>query len=305
MGEFLALLTAVIWASMNVSIRYGVIQKDSGAIMDARLVMSVWGIASAVAILAALYALGFDIEAQLKTLNLYTLFLFSLDGILTKVVAMLLLAIAFGQIGASRAAAIRAFDSVITCVLSFTLLAESISFLQIGAALVVSCGVALSSLKSESEAVNAGATSSMKVKGGIVALAAGACFSLGNIARGAAIHAGGSFLIGVLINYLISFLLYGIICSLSTKLRSSYRDIGKKSASHYKFAGILDVIGTFTFFASFTLAPVWLAVTLKSTQPLLVLGLSAVFLRKTEQINAKVIMSSFMVVVGTCVIVAT
>lgn len=169
MGELLALLTAVIWAGMNIAMRYGVIQKNPGVIMNVRLVMSFWGIASVLAALGIFQIFGADMVAAVKSLNMYVLLMFLLDGLLTKVVAMLLLAIAFGQIGASRAAAIRAFDSVITCVLSFTLLGEVIGPLQIGAAALVAGGVALANLKSESEAVNAEATSSMKIKGGIVA----------------------------------------------------------------------------------------------------------------------------------------
>ena len=305
MGEFLALSTALIWAGTNISMRYGVIQKNPGVIMGVRLVMSNWGLPSVLAILVLLCLLGFDPEAGIRSLNLNTLLLFSLDGLLTKVVAMLLLATAFGQIGASRAAAIRASDSVFTCILSFVLLGENITPMQTAAAFMVAGGAALANLKSENEALSSEATSSMKFKGGAVALAAGACFALGNIARGAAIHSGGSFLIGVLISYLISFLVYGLIYLCSPRLRASYREIGKTSARYYRLAGIADVIGTFTFFASFTLAPVWLAVTLKSTQPLMVMGLSAAFLRKTERINVKVMASSLMVVIGTCIIVST
>lgn len=67
----------------------------------------------------------------------------------------------------------------------------------------------------------------------------------------------------------------------------------------------MDVVGTFTFFASFTLSPVWLVVTLKCTQPLMVLALSAALLKKTEQINLRVALSSLLVVIGACIIVSS
>lgn len=305
MGEALAILTAVVWASANISIRYGVVQEYSGVVLDVRFIMAVWGIGGMLIIYIILPIFGIDVLEGLKSLNFRTILLFSVDGLLTKVLSLFLLAVAFGQIGAARAAAIRASDSVITCVLSYVLLGESISLIQVGATILVTVGVVLASLKSEVEVINSKATSDIRIKGSIIALLAGATSSLGNISRGAAIHSGGSFLSGVLINYFIGFLIYGLIYACLPKLRLSLKEMGRTSFRHYSFAGIMDVVGTLTFFASFTFAPVWLAVTLKSTQPLLVLGLSALFLKKFEQINVRVILSSLLVVIGACVIVST
>jgi len=307
MGEVLAVLTALVWASMNIFMRYGVVQKKSGSIFNIRLVMAAWGVMSVLLVFCILFLLGVDLIVHFKSLttNIKIFWLFVLDGVLTKIVALLLLTIALGQIGASRTAAVRAIDAVFTCVLSVFLLEENVGYIQIGAALLVAGGVALANLNSEKEAVTAGATSHISIKGSVIALAAALCFSFGNIARGSAIDSGGSYIAGVLINYLICFMVYGAIYLCSLLLGATYKEIGSKSLRFYRYAGIMDVVGTFTLFAAFTFAPVWLVVTLKSTQPIIVMVLSAVFLKESEQINIRVILSSFLVVIGACIIVAT
>lgn len=303
MGEALALLTAFVWASLNICMRRGVLEKDSGGILNARLIMAIWGLATTSLILGLLRLCDARLTNGFGSFDLRIVALFIVDGFLTKVAALLLLLVSFAQIGASRAAAIRASDAVITSFLSWALLGETFSLLQIGAVIMVALGVAFANLHSETEAVKA--LPHVKTAGSLIALLAGSCFAVGNVARGAAIQGGGGFLTGVLINYAVSVLIYGAVYFIALRRKNPLLQVGRKAQWYFALAGVLDVLGTFTFFASFTLTQVWLAVTLKNTQPLMVLGLAGLFLRDTEQLNLRILFGVLMVVLGTLVIVSS
>ncbi len=306
MGEFLAFIAALLFSSQVLLIRWGLSKKGrqkDNTVEETQIIMLFFGILFLLLgiFLARTFA-NYSLLGDLKELNYYSFFLLIVEGLLGPLSGLYLVTLAIGQIGASRTSALRASNSLFAVILAVLILREAPGIWGFAGVLTISVGIGIVSYRSEKESTSM--LPKTKMKGTLIALLSGLSFALSQIARGAALGQGATPTSAIVVSSfsaLLFILLYYLIKE--KRLKGLRRCFSSKNIMHYAAAGMLTIAGRYALLLSLLYIPVWLAVAIRNTQPLIVLAFSWVFLKKTEIVNFRLVAGTTLIMGGVWVLI--
>jgi uncharacterized membrane protein len=125
---------------------------------------------------------------------------------------------------------------------------------------------------------------------------AGASFALADVLRKFALEADGAALLGALLGISVSFVVWMLTAVISPSLRSGLRM--KRELGWFAIHGVLAGIGLATLLAALRDGDLSLVVPIFSSQPVIVILLSAVLLRRLEVLRAGTVIGAAIAAVG-------
>ena len=306
MGELLAFASTIFFTLQVMLVRWGLSNDDQNkaAVEEVQLTMiSLQMVFLLMGVWVAEKVSGFSLAAEFANVNMTAFFLLIAEGVLGPLGGFFFLTSAIGQIGASRATSLRASNSLFTAFFAIIFLREAPGLWGFIGVLVISFGIVMVNYRSDVESI--AMLPHTKIKGGILALLAGLSFALSQITRGAALTQGATPTSAMIVGHfaaLVFILLYYMYRGKG--LKSFKKSFNLRSSLAYGLAALCTVLARYIFLYSFLFIPVWLAVAIRNTQPLVVLAFSWLLLKKTEAINWRLTVGTLLIIGGVWVLVA-
>ncbi|MWV41367.1 DMT family transporter [Natrialba sp. INN-245] len=288
LGVGLAIVGALAFAGQFLFVRLGT---DEGEVGNAVLIVLLCNVALVAAPTVILYSPPYS---ALFTPTSFASF--AAAGILGMFVARLLMFESIQRIGASLTSPVIASNVLFATIFAVALLDERLTAVHFAGIVLIVVGLAVVSWET---AASTNTSQSIREAGAPLALplAAAVCIGLEPIFVSTGLAAGTAVLPGLTVmagTATVGFAAYLVVTR-------SVRRISLRSASTawYVAAGVSTTIGFVAYFAALEVAPVVLVMPLLQLTPLLVAGLSVVFLpRRLERVTWRVGASAFVVVVG-------
>jgi drug/metabolite transporter (DMT)-like permease len=304
-GELLAFSSTIFFSLQIMLVRWGLSNDDQNkaAVEEVQLTMiTLQVVILLVGVTVADRISAFSLAAEFANLNMAAYFLLIAEGFLGPLGGFFFLTSAVGQIGASRATSLRASNSLFTALFAIIFLREAPGLWGFLGILVITLGIVLVNYKSDKESI--AMLPHTKIKGGILALLAGLAFALSQITRGAALNQGATPTSAMLVGHfaaLVFILLYYI--NKGKGLKTLKKSFNLRSSIAYGFAALATVLARYVLVFSFLYIPVWLAVAIRNTQPLVVLLFSWLLFKKTEAVNWRLTVGTLLIIGGVWVLV--
>ncbi|MBS4020952.1 MAG: EamA family transporter [Dethiobacter sp.] len=295
------MLAAVSFTVDNILIRKGLIEEYPGSVWDIRLVISLTALISFLVAVCIATFLGFNIIQEFKYLSLIEVLLLILAGILGPLIGALLFTTAIAQIGASHASALwGGANPLFTTLFAVVLLGEIPDLTGIFSVLTIVGGIIVVGYHGHEGTVMC--FEKTKLAGGIIALLAGLCVSFSQIGRAAALNLGATPNTAYLVFQATPFIIITMVCLVKSRNFKHLKRISRKSLYCYSGAGIVSFVGAYSLLISFTLMPVWQAVAIRNIQPVLVVILSWIFLKKADRISLRLVLGTALVTFGVVIL---
>ncbi|MEL7568451.1 MAG: EamA family transporter [Dehalobacterium sp.] len=256
-------------------------------------------------------------------LNFLGIVFFTAAGLMGPFFGRLLSFSAIKRIGATRTVVYRMGDMFFTMLLSYFILKNDIRIKGLIGAVILAAGVVIL-IKEKSKQVkpnnevqgnsinNFINEENKKIwtnfhlffnSGVILALICGLFFALGGIFRELGINSIPSAILGTLLSTFVA-LIANSIYSFYSKQWGSNWNISGKSLMCFVVGGVGNSLGILTFFlALVNEVPVFMVAALKNTAPVFTLIFSWIALRKVEHFSIKLLVSIFLVIIGSSLIV--
>jgi uncharacterized membrane protein len=138
--------------------------------------------------------------------------------------------------------------------------------------------------------------------GGIYALLSGLSFSLAHVARGAAVQAGATVSAGFIISISTGLIVSTIICFLMSGNLNFLKKIDRKNTVNYILSGFGIFLGLVGLLVAYRYIPVWQAIALRNTQPVLVLLISCLTIKTIEALSFRMIMGILLIAGGAVMV---
>ncbi len=301
MGGLFALSAALFFSIDNILMRKGLTEENSGSVWVMRLVASLTSL-SIFFVGACLAAfLGFNVIQEFNDLSSLAVLLLILAGVLGPSIGALLNTTAISQIGASHASALWAGSNPIFAVLfAIVLLGEIPDFIGIFSVLIIVGGIVVIGYHGHEGTVVL--LEKTKFAGGLIALLSGVFVALSQIGRGAALNLGATPVAALFVFQATAFITVAIGFFLQSGNLKYFKQVSRKSLYCYASAGIGFLLGNYCFFTSLTLLPVWQAVAIRNVQPIIVVFLSWLFLKKVDKISLRLVSGVVMVTFGIVIL---
>ncbi len=289
-GLALATLAAVLLAVQNVLIR---IATDRGDVGDAVVVMMGVNLALVGPLAVVLHYPDYGLSWE-------AVGVFAAAGLAGLVFGRLCTFAGIDRIGASRTTPVVSASALVSTVLAVWLLDESLTTAHVvGIALIV-VGVAVISWVT---ATDANADVSLRGVGLSLLFPVGAAAFVGiePVLVRAGLGSGTPILVGLGVMMSTAFASY--VGYRKLRLDTLRVPVRSPHARWYVGAGLASTIGLLAYFGALASAPVVLVVPITHTAPLLVIGLSAVFLpRRLERVTWPLLAAALVVVIGATLV---
>lgn len=301
MGGLIALLSALGFSLYSVLTRRGLAEENPGNEWEVRFVVLLATVFFFLIAIGIATFFGFNIITEFKSLTSTAVLLLILDGVLGPLIGGLFTVTAIAQIGSSHTSALAGGSNPFFATLfAILFLSERPSLLGIIAVLMIVGGIIIVGYRGYEGTVNLLAKT--KIAGGLFALLAGLSYALSQIARGAAIKQGATPNTGFIVGLIIALIILTISCRIKSGNFKFIKHINRKSLYFYSSAGICSIVGRYAMLIAFTLIPVWQAVAIRNTQPILVIFLSWTILKKVENINIRLVAGAVSVTMGIVIL---
>ncbi len=301
MGVFMAIFSAFGFALQNILIRRGLLGKQKGTVNTILLLVLLSSQLSIIAIVLVSGLIHGSIIEEFFYLTWHAVLFLILEGVMGPLIGMFLITTAISQIGASRTSALRSSNPFFAAIFAILFLGESLTALNLMSVFILIAGVVLVSYRTQEEAISL--LPKTRVAGALVALLAGLFFALSQIFRGLALDYGATPNTGTLIGGFVALVVLTVICRKEVGSFKFFFNIDRENIYYYLAAGLGTTIGRYALLVAFLYSPVWLAVSLRNSQPIIALVLSWLFLRDTEAINARVAAGTMLVVIAVILLI--
>ncbi|MFC6939054.1 EamA family transporter [Salinirubellus sp. GCM10025818] len=293
-GALLAALAALGWAGQYVFIRLGT---RTGSVTGAMLVSLACNVALVVPAVAVLYYPGYG-------LTLGSVAAFAGAGIAGSVLSRVAQFEATRTIGASRTAPVVSSTALVSALLAVVFLDETLTGPHLAGILLIVGAVAVISRETAREE----APGSLADAGAYLLLPVLAALALGvePILLKLGFAAGTPTFVGLAVMLSAAAVGYAafVVARDGLPSRGSLSGVrGDANLRWYLGAGVAGTLALVGYFAALAVAPVVVVVPILQAAPLLVVGLSAVFLpRGLERVTPRLVVAAAAVVVGTVVV---
>jgi len=297
-GAFVAVLAALGWAGQYVFIRLGT---RTGSVTHAMLVSLACNVALVVPAVAVLYYPDYGLTARSTAA-------FAGAGLAGSVLSRVAQFEATRTIGASRTAPVVSSTALVSALLAVLFLDETLTPLHLAGVVLIVGAVAVISRET---ARDEGTVDSLADAGAYLLLPVLAALSLGvePILLKVGFAAGTPTFVGLAVMLSAAAVGYaGFVAAragLPTLSPSAVAavGVGDRDLRWFLGAGVAGTLALVGYFAALAVAPVVVVVPILQAAPLLVVGLSAVFLpRGLERVTPRLVAAAVAVVVGTVVV---
>ena len=294
LGPFLALLSSITFALMNIFVRRASL-KTVNAAFGAFV-----SVPTALAVLFAILIVSGQIRL-LFSLSAISWAWFALAGILQFVVGLSIYYRCVQLMGANFAIVLSRINILISVAIGILFLHEPVSVNLLAGVMLIFTGIILSGLNKPLIRDSGGSLSTIPIKAYVLVLTSGFVFGVSPIFIKLGIRESGYPMAGAFVSFFagtiaISFLL------LKRESRIAARQIDFKSLPLFVWAGIVFCAGNLFRFFALKMTSASVVVPLISTMPLFLLLLSFLFNRKVEIFNPTLVAGAVLVVLGTVLI---
>lgn len=291
MAPAFAFLAACCWGTAAVLNRLGLRHMHSTTATFISMIVSF--------ILIMILTLIFDFNS-LVALPAIAFGWIALQGLLNFVFGRFLNMTSVGMAGASRATPIIAVSPLFAATFAFVFLGERPTLLLILGTLSIIAGVVLIVSQSLADAGNRADGGKTMLLGCLVALGAAIGYGAGNVVSKQ-----------ILTNYATPLvvssmaLMFGTVYLFPMAFRSlpEVKRAPRREVGFITMSGILQGLGVASMMTALSKAPVVVAAPIGSMNPLVALGLAAIFLKQLERITPRIIVGTVMAVVGVVLVI--
>jgi drug/metabolite transporter (DMT)-like permease len=301
MGGLMALLAAMGFTLLVVLTHRGMIEKNPGTVWEINFVAIFTAILIFVVGILIAMLFGFPIMEELRSLTLPAVLFLILEGALGPLLATYFIIVSIAQVGASHSSVLRGGSNpLFATLLAVIFLNERPGLLGIIAVFIIVGGIFVVGYRGHTGTI--ALLEKTKIAGGIFALLGGLIFALSHVARGAALNYGATPNTGFFIGLLTAAITLLIICRIQSGTFSFYKNINRKSLFYYGISGLGVLIGSYALLTAFTLIPVWQAVAIRNTQPVLAIFFSWILLKEAENITLRLVLGAALVTIGVVIL---
>jgi DME family drug/metabolite transporter len=231
-----------------------------------------------------------------ESLSLSSFLFFGISGLLSPGIVRLLYYQGMTKLGASINSSIYTAYPVYSTLLAVILISEVLSVWNALGIIVVLTGIILANFSTNSTSGKRKAS----WKSLIFPIVAGITFGVASVIRKYALGLSNTPIIGVAIAYTFSLLPFLLMLTSSNTVRGGLAL--KQSVRWFWAAGIGQAITWILAFYALSFEQVSIVAPLLSTEPLFVIAFAFVFLKKLELISTKLIVSSFLTILGVILV---
>jgi drug/metabolite transporter (DMT)-like permease len=226
---------------------------------------------------------------------------FVIGGIIGTVVGRTAMLRAVRLVGASRSNAFMAATPAVAAFTGWILLGETLTLLEfIGAAIVISGLLWL--VRARSAGSEIGSHEPVPLTHYLIAAAAPTAFGTAFVFRKWGLERFDSAIMGAFLGAASAYLIIVLIEAFRGKLGERIRDNFGNVSWWFVGAGVSTTFALISQFTAFTYLEAWIVGTLQSTQAIITLGLSWVFLKQQERITLPLVGAVLLVVGGVVLI---
>lgn len=305
-GVLFAFLASLGLSTQSIFITYGLMEsnKKNDMILHTGSALFITLITSQIFLVMGFIIgryFGYDFFAESRLLTVKAILYIICEGILGSLSGLLLVTFAIAYIGPARTSALRSSNPLFTIILAVVLLDEKASLLSWIAILVLVTGLIIVSYRKDDSVDHTTLASKNKIKGNVLAVSAGFFFALSQIARGAALNNGATPNTVQFFGTLTAIVLLVIILYIRSGGFKHFPRPNLRELYFFSASGFSTLVGRYALLLSFTYIPVWLAVAIRNTQPLIVIVLACIFLNKTEQVNPRLLLGTTLIIGGAVI----
>lgn len=295
MGVTYAFLSALGFSLMFILTRKGLVEDTAKTSVWFINLISVIG-ALILFSIVLLFSSG-NIFDELLALSKVATIMLIIDGLMGCMIGMLLGILAIAKLGASHASAIRGgANPFFATLLSVLFLGEQPGLTGYLGVSIIIIGIIIVGLQNASQSMELKKNSLLS--GGTYAILSGLAFAISNTARGVAIKYGATINAGYMVTLITSLAILAIYCLMSGNFSHTLKNINPKGFFYYLGSGGGLFVGVYCLLISFTMIPVWQAVSIRNTQPIIVLVIMYILNRKTEMLTNRLIIGAITVTFG-------
>jgi drug/metabolite transporter (DMT)-like permease len=245
--------------------------------------------------------------ADLKALEPIVFFIIIIEGLLGSFFGLFFITKATEFIGPSKASVLRCSNPLFTTLFSIVILKEDPGIQGVISIFVLMLGIIIVSYRNKDASdivmdsanlVGMADDRRRDIFGSIFALLSGLSFSMSQITRGLAINYGATPLIIILISFPFSFFVLYIVFCVKYKSYNFFKMLTPANFQWFTWGGISSMVGNFALSQSFEFIPVWRAVAIRNTQPIIAIAVSWLFLKKEEKITFRLVSGALLVILG-------
>jgi len=284
-GVVLALLSA---ASSGFSVVLVGRHSSESSTFNISLIISCVG----VAVLWPLAILG----TNFQNADLVGVSLFALCGVLSPGIVRLLYYEGLKSFGTAVNSSIVSIYPLYTSLLAVLLLNETLSFGNWVGILWVVLGIIFVEVSSQNSSLRVGASK----KRLFIPLLSGLTLGVASIIRKAGLGFFDAPIFGVAVSYSVSLVPYVLMFSLNSRTRQEFSP--KRDLRLFWVAGIGQAVSWLTAFYALSFEKVSMVTPLISIEPIFVLFLAYVYLRRTEHLSSKLVASVVLTVLGVVLV---
>lgn len=289
LGTVLATTASILFAFQYLFVRLGT---RNGTVTEVVYITLVCGVVFLVPVSLLLYDISMSPTGALA---------FVAAGLCGSLFAHICMFTSIQRIGASRTSPIVASNALFATILAVLVLDESLTPVHfLGVVLIVAGVAAVTYQTSESTEVDASRRELAKLF--VLPIMAAVLLGIEPIFVAIGLSAGVSIVPGTAISVVAAFVGFTYYTWAKTGL-PSWDLLRQDYFKWYLGAGITTTVGLLAAFTSLQIAPIVIAVPLIQTSPLVVLGLSAVFLpSKLERVTPLIVGSTVIIIVGAIIV---
>ncbi|MCX8191475.1 MAG: DMT family transporter [Nitrososphaerales archaeon] len=282
-----AILSAILFAYGTIFVRKGLEELN---FFSASIVVTLIGF--------IIYLPLMILLVPLNRINMGGIVLFLLSGIFTPGLTRLFYFKGIEKLGAAINAPIFATHPLFSAILAFILLNEEPSYgIWLGIFCIICGGIIL-----EKVMHNNGGSKRFNKIDALFPLSAAIVLGFGYILRKTGLNMCNEPIAGATFSYMASLLVYTLLFTLSSRMRSSAMVNGKGLQRFWK-AGVLFGIGWVSTFYALRVGDVTIVAPLVNTEPLFVILFIHLFLRKLERVSIALVIGALFIVIGTTFII--
>ncbi|NMA91749.1 MAG: DMT family transporter [Firmicutes bacterium] len=244
--------------------------------------------------------LGYHLVNEIRSLPGIALFLLVLDGLFGAVIGLFLTNVAISKIGPSRTSSLRASNPLFATLFAVVFLNEKLDVTGIISILLLICGIALICYKKNNSSDGQPSVKNRHAGSGIALLSA-LSYSISQVARGGALKHGATPAATLTIGFLSAAIIIAAIYLYQKRDLGAIKNlltVSSKTLYSFGAAGISNMAAGYLFAIALTSIPVWMAISIRNTQPLMTIIIGWLFLKESETINYKLILGTLMVMTG-------
>ncbi|MEW6621956.1 MAG: EamA family transporter [Bacillota bacterium] len=294
LGNFLALVAALLFAISTIYMRLGLIQGN--IIAGLFLIILVHTLLGVCMVFIA------SLSGAIPTINYLGIIYFSLAGVVSSILARFFRMICMEHIGASRSTSFKVISPVFTITIGSMFLHEYMSILALCGTVTVLLGLIVVIYSTQGSNDEILYTKGNIKRGVAFGLLTALAFSLGNILRKVGLEFIPSSEIGFATGAFTA-----LVCIITYVGYVEKKEFIDKIVHSYNinfiYCGVFSGLGLYVFFLALRLTTVSKANVLVITEVLITILLSSLVIRKYEAINSRLVLGSILVFAGLILVI--